>query len=574
MRARIRQSFVAPVFEDEHKTRAAKLLNLILLTLLPLTVLGTLATIPLEPDEAFANLTFGVILTAIMLGARRLVMRGRLEVVSIVLSLMLWASFTYLAVSGNGVQDPSLTGYFLVIALAVLLLGSRAASVFGLLSILATVGMLLAEINGVATIATPESASLMDLFTLVTTLGLTALLSNYAVSSINEGFERARKNERAQIEANRKLQEAHALLEQRVAERTQVLARHSAQLQAAAEVGRSAASIRNLNQLLSRVVQLTSEHLGFYHVGIFLLDETGRYAELRAANSAGGQDMLAQGYRLAVGEQSIIGYATGVREPRIALDVGEGAARLDSSSLPNTRSEIALPLMAGDRLLGALDIQSDEQAAFSQEDLIVLQILTHQVAVAIENAYLFAENQAALEAERQAYSQLSSESWSQMIGGQADLGYLCNAQEVRPVSDAWQPEMIQASQAGQTVQNDGPTVAIPIKIRDQVTGVVRLRKPEGTGQWTTDELTLVEDLTRQLGLTLESARHYRETQRRALREQMTTEITARIRETLDIDTVLQTAIREIGDALDIAKAQVRMGIQTPPESTKIQEDTI
>jgi GAF domain-containing protein len=282
--------------------------------------------------------------------------------------------------------------------------------------------------------------------------------------------------------------------------------------------------------------------------------------------------MMARGYRLAVGEQGIIGYATGVREPRIALDVGEDAVRFDSSALPDTRSEIALPLIAGDRLLGALDIQSNKQAAFTEEDVAVLQILAHLVAVAIENAYLFAESQAALEAERQAYTQMSSEAWSQTIGGRADLGYLCDAQEVRPVSAAWQPEMIQASQAGQTVRDDGPTVAVPIKIRDQVTGVVRLRKPEGASGWTTDELTLVEDLTRQLGLTLESARHYRETQRRALREQMTTEITAHIRETLDIDTILQTAIRELGDALHIAKAQVRMGVKTISEDTKVQED--
>ncbi|MGD9100209.1 MAG: hypothetical protein PVF45_06980, partial [Anaerolineae bacterium] len=272
MRAtRIRRFLAAPVFEDEHKTRAARLLNVILLTLLVATVLGTLATIPLEPDEALVNLAFGVILTVIMLGTRGLIMRGYLGVVSAVLSFVLWASFTYLAASGNGVQDPSLTGYFLVIALAVLLLGSRAAVVFGLLSILSTAGMLLAETSGIADIATPQAASPLDLFTLVTTLGLTALLLNYAVSSINEGFERARKNEQAQAEANRKLQEARALLEQRVAERTQTLTRRSAQLQAAAEIGRRAASIRDLNRLLSQVVRLTSEHLDSYHVGIFLL---------------------------------------------------------------------------------------------------------------------------------------------------------------------------------------------------------------------------------------------------------------------------------------------------------------
>jgi GAF domain-containing protein len=208
--------------------------------------------------------------------------------------------------------------------------------------------------------------------------------------------------------------------------------------------------------------------------------------------------------------------------------------------------------------LGALDLHSTEPAAFKQDDVAVYQVLADQLAVAIENAYLFAESQFALEAERQISGEASGRAWMQLIGAQTDLGYVSDARRVHPARGDWQPEMIKASQAEQPVQDDKATVAIPIKIREQTAGVVRLRKPDDASAWTTDEIELMENLTRQLGLTLESARHYRDTQQRAMREQMTTEITARIRETLDMDTVLQTAIREIGDKLNIAQVQVRM----------------
>ncbi|MBN1146557.1 MAG: GAF domain-containing protein [Anaerolineales bacterium] len=377
-------------------------------------------------------------------------------------------------------------------------------------------------------------------------------------------------------------------LENQVTERTQVLEHHAHQMQAAAAVAEAAASIRNMDELLSRVAELISHHFGYYHAGIFLMDAEGENAILRAANSPGGKKMLQQGHSLPRGETSIVGYVANTREARLALDVGKDAVHFRNPFLPQTRSEIALPLIAGAQLWGILDVQSTEEAAFDEDDIATLQTLANQVAIAIENANLFVKNQFALkelqdalEMSRRIYSGLTQEAWRKLLQARADLGYICTtgvpdrsmqskaslptdrkkgrqaSEVVTPVSGQWKPEMIQASRAGKTVlAEDHNTAAVPIKIRDQVTGVVRLRKPRDAGQWTEKELDLMEALSDRLGTALESARLYEETRRRAERERLTGEITARLRASNDPQTILKTAVSELRKALQADQAQL------------------
>jgi putative methionine-R-sulfoxide reductase with GAF domain/HAMP domain-containing protein len=177
-------------------------------------------------------------------------------------------------------------------------------------------------------------------------------------------------------------------LEFMVEERTAELAdaskqmrRRATQLEASAEVARAIASVRDRDVLLSQVAELISERFGWYHVGIFLLDQSGEYAVLQAANSQGGQRMLQRGHRLKVGEMGIVGYVTQTGQPRIALDVGRDAIFFDNPELPATRSEMALPLEVGGRIIGALDVQSREATAYDEEDVALLRILADQVAM-------------------------------------------------------------------------------------------------------------------------------------------------------------------------------------------------
>jgi GAF domain-containing protein/HAMP domain-containing protein len=188
------------------------------------------------------------------------------------------------------------------------------------------------------------------------------------------------------------LEEIYRSLEDRVQERT-------SQVRTAAEVARDAVAIRDIKTLLDEAVKLISVRFGFYHAGVFLVDEAGDNAILQAASSEGGRRMLQKGHSLPVGKVGIVGYVTGSGRPRIALDVGDDAYHFANPDLPDTRSEIALPLRSGTLIIGALDVQSTESNAFSEDDLIVLQTMADQLAVAIENARLI-ENQMDLAASR------------------------------------------------------------------------------------------------------------------------------------------------------------------------------
>jgi two-component system sensor histidine kinase/response regulator len=181
-------------------------------------------------------------------------------------------------------------------------------------------------------------------------------------------------------------------LEQRVAERTRDLARRSTYLEASAEVGRAAVSILETDRLFQEVVELIQQKFDlFYYVAVFLLDETRQWAVLRAANSKGGQDGPAHGHKLRVGGQGIVGWTAHTGQSRVALDVGADAVQFDTPLLPDTRSEMALPLKVGVQVLGVLYVQSTQETAFSEEDVAVLQTLADQLAIAIENARLYQE---------------------------------------------------------------------------------------------------------------------------------------------------------------------------------------
>jgi len=162
-------------------------------------------------------------------------------------------------------------------------------------------------------------------------------------------------------------------------------------LETAAQVGSQATSILNLDELLPQVVDLICEAYGFYYAGVFLVDENNGQAVLHAGRGAAGRQMIAQGHRLKLADTSMIGWCIIHRQARIALDVGQDAVRFANPFLPDTRSEMALPLAVGDEVIGALTIQSAEKAAFSQDDITSLQALADLIVVAIENARLLAE---------------------------------------------------------------------------------------------------------------------------------------------------------------------------------------
>ena len=354
-------------------------------------------------------------------------------------------------------------------------------------------------------------------------------------------------------------------LEERVAARTRELEQRTIYLEASAEVARAASSILDVDQLVQQVVELIHQRFGLYYVGLFMVDEVGEWAVLRAGTGEAGQAMLARSHRIKIGE-GMVGWCVANGEARIALDVGEDAVRLATTDLPDTRSEAALPLRARGQVVGALTVQSDRPAAFDQEIITVFQSMADQVAVALENARLFAESQEALEAAGRAYGELSREAWTSLLQARPDMGYRSAERGIITVDQSWRPEMLQALQEKKIVRGDGADkgakvpLAVPIKVRGEVIGVLDTYKPADEGGWTDEEVALLETLTDQLGEALEGARLYRDTQRRAAREQLIGYIVNRMRSAVDMDTLMQTTIREVAAALGATSAFVQLGV--------------
>ncbi len=354
-------------------------------------------------------------------------------------------------------------------------------------------------------------------------------------------------------------------LEERVAARTLELERRSTYLEASAEVASAASSILKVEQLIQQMVELIRQRFSLYYVGLFLVDEIGEWAVLQAGTGEAGRVMLARPHRVKVGE-GMIGWCVANAQPRIALDVGEDAVRLETDELPETRSEAALPLRARGRVVGALTVQSDQPAAFDQEIITVFQSMADQIAIALENARLFAESHAALEAAGRAYGELSREAWISLLQARPDMGYRSDEHGVITLEETWRPEMVRALQEKKVIRGDGAgeeekiPLAVPIRVRGEVIGVLDTHKPAEEGGWTDEEVALLEELTDQLGEALEGARLYRDTQRRAAREQLISHVVNRMRSAVDMETLMQTTIREVANILGVSSAFVQLGI--------------
>jgi GAF domain-containing protein/HAMP domain-containing protein len=359
----------------------------------------------------------------------------------------------------------------------------------------------------------------------------------------------------------RQLRDLYTGLEQRVAQRTADLERRAVELEAAAEVARDAATIRDMGQLLDETVHLISEKFGFYHAGIFLLDEAGRYAVLRAASSEGGQRMLERGHKLEVGRVGIVGYVANSGEARIALDVGADAVFFENPDLPNTRSEMALPLAVRGEIVGVLDVQSTEEAAFTDEDVGVLQTMADQLAVAIENVRLLEESQRALQELEKFYSRQAREAWHKQAMQRPAYRYTGVGVEAVSSLDVPELDVSRAPSAWNAAQEqggDGRRLAAPIRLRGQDIGSIVLRRDPGAEPWSLEDVALVEEVSAQVALALENARLLEDTQRRAARERLVADITAKVRASSDVETIMRTAVQELGKALNADRTRVQL----------------
>jgi len=548
MQNAFRKFLAPPVFpEDEDKTRSAAMLNAIgwsiMAILVALLVFRIIQGRDINLVEVNLILTVITVMIAFLLYISR---KGYVKTASLLLVATVWSGLSYLTWVADGIRDVAFFGYFIPILMAGLLLGWRGAIGFIVLSILSGWALALAEATRmfIPTLDQPLNFA-RDISSI---LALTGILIYLTINNLQEALNKSRSTTRQLSVSNSELNELRVDLEQRVEERTSELRKRAAQLEAVSSVARTIASVQDMNTLLPDISELVGQQFGFYHVGIFLMDETHDFAILRAANSEGGQRMLNRHHQLPIDPNSIVGYSISTGEPRLALDVGVDSVYFGNPDLPATRSEMALPLRAAGRVIGALDVQSTESNAFAQEDIVVLATLADQITIAIENARLFGEARKALLESKTTFEKYTKHEWRNFANQAGHTGFMFDGKQVMPLDNQTRREHIgTVSRTGSlSLDKASATIAVPIKLRGQTIGVLDVRSKKGEREWTRDEIALLEAAAERAALALENARLVENAERRASRERAIGEISTRIGAVSGVESILQTAVEELG----------------------------
>lgn len=455
---------------------------------------------------------------------------------------------------------------------------NRPAIVYGIFIILLFISAGLAEVNNLlpGSYSTDLEYVILNSFFFFTVMSATIAVFHRHRALLNI----ATKNRNEQIITYQRLEEAKYNLETQILARTSDLDRANDQLQSKTNKLLAASDISqelmvNINEtsakLLARATQSISEKFGFYHVGIFLLDENLEYAVLRAANSKGGQQMLARRHQLRIGGAGIVGYVAQSGRPRIAVDTGADAVFFNNPDLPETRSEIALPLKYGSATIGVLDVQSTNSSAFNEEDASILSTLANQLAIVIRNLQTFREER------RPSLDKRGSRRMGLKLNEKLrSSGYSITPDgSISNVLPEKSPATQKAIASGETVilnpssRSISSALAVPVKLRDEVIGIIHIESSEDGKQWTEEEITLVQAISERAALALENATLFENATRRAEQEETIARITTQIGSSSDFNRILQTTIQELGQAL----GNSRTFIQLAPPAENSNETT-
>jgi GAF domain-containing protein len=357
------------------------------------------------------------------------------------------------------------------------------------------------------------------------------VVGNFAISSL-------KKTVIAERNQLRTAQENNQSLEEEIETQRTFLERRVFQLRTASEIAQATSSIFEQQALLQKVADLIQERFGLYYVGIFLIDETREYAVLRYGTGDAGRRMMAAKHKLAVGGYSMIGWATQTRKSRVALDIGEEAVHFDNPLLPDTRSELALPIASANTVFGAMTIQSTQVNAFDENDVLILQSVADSLSISLENAASFQKNQKALEEIRVLNKAYLKQAWWDPQESDQNLKVAYeNPQAVEP------PE-------------NPTTVEVPLFLRDEVIGKIKL-EVEGT-ELAQETQEFLQSISTQTSVALENARLIEESQMAAVQEQQLNTLAAQFSRATSIEEILKTAVLELGKLPAIHEASIAL----------------
>jgi Transcriptional regulator containing GAF, AAA-type ATPase, and DNA binding domains len=549
----IRRLLSPPVFPQTEKNFRAKFINGFAWSVIGLLLFALVPQF-IHPKN-FSIAVFSSLII-VMVIALYLLHRGNVDASGIIIVLLGWLGVSVQAFTADGVKDVIVVAFLALGLLASIIINWRAGGIV----ILSGIGMIwalaLLQANGVFTPSSQNpiayARDLSFVFIAVT------VLVYFSTTSMQNAIRRATMSEKGLVQSNQNLQELNQSLEDRVSSRTAELElanqrneRRARQFEAIAQVARATTSIQDEDTLLFRLAQVISEQFGFYHVGIFLLDDQRENAILRASNSEGGRRMLTRRHSLKVGQMGIVGHVASSGNPRIALDVEADAAFKNNPDLPETRSELALPLKDASQIIGVLDVQSTEPNAFLPEDTETLYTLADQVAIAIQNARSHEATHRLLEEAQRTSDSYLKEAWRLLQAQEKRIGYVISENTIKPLEKFIDHPYINKviSQGPPLVENgESGTLAVPIHLRGEVVGVLDIRVPTGH-DWDPDEVDIARAVADRLSLALESATLLRTTQRRAEIERLTADISGKIGASVNMRNVLQTAVEELGRVL-------------------------
>ena len=335
-----------------------------------------------------------------------------------------------------------------------------------------------------------------------------------------------------------------AQLEEKVRERTDELETQTAQLRTSATVSRIVAETQNITDLLETVTQLASDKFGYYHVGLYILDEKKKTAFLQAASSATGKQLIGHAFRVEPDLRNPLTQVVEQNRHIISSDI-DNLNFVRDPNFPITRSRMILPLAVRGNVLGMLDLHSDQPQAFSTQDAEILQTLADLTAITFDNVRLINETKSLVGQLEITTSIQTQRTWKKLTSRQKPA-YQYTPAGVRPV--------FSTNKKG---SNDG--LQIPLILHGQKIGGITLKRKGTATDWSERERLLVEKIADQIALALENSRLVDEAQKSAMRDQMIANISTRVRETLDIESVVRTATTELRKVFDLKEAEISVG---------------
>ena len=539
MLKQLRRIISPPTFpEDEDKTRKAEYANAIAMAFLVLAIAYEI------PVRAALHYTAVALSDLIIIGLASicftclvLLRRGYVHLTSILLIALVWLASNGITATGYGVRDSSYIINFAIILMAGLLVSWRASLIITILSLLSGIALAQAEQNGLI-VGAPYRVTAF-----ARDLSFVFVLNGVLIYYLINGLEKALKKSRMSLEelesANINLNNTQNELQNRTTElviANERLENRTTKLHAIAMVTRTAASIQNFDILLASLARTISKELGYYHVGLFLIDAQREFAILRSTNTDGGLSMLNRGYQVPMGGRDLIGFVAQTGQPRIALFSSEDQASSVPPELSDTRSEIVLPLKSGYQVIGVLDIQSVEANDFAEDDISILSILADQVAITIQNSLLYEQSQNALREADLVSLQTSTQAWKIYERAIQTRGYRYDGIKSEPLKDA---KPLKGSNS----------LSIPIQLRGQTIGRFKLNPSDSSRKWTDDELIMVQATAERVALALEGARLLDEAQKRAAREAFLSEVATKLSASFQLDSILRDTVQELGQTL-------------------------